>query len=219
MTKSSIGLSDMQENGAYPLQVRSRKRSDWRDRLVQFMPPIFPTLMIALAVSAFLIEDYFLLEIISAGLCSVSGAIWLTKNRTKYPWIKNLFSKECERISWAVYSIIAAFSLITPAFATGTGGGNCTATNTLLGPIADAMIGVFNSSAQVGSTGEIGENICQVFVTFAAVIALLVIGTIIYGLFDNQGRGSDIGKAFTPLGLVLAGAVLTRISIKVVMGV
>lgn len=217
MTRSSI--PEMHEDRSYPLQVSARKRYDWRDRLVQFMPPIFPALMIALAVSAFLIEDYFLLEIISAGLCSVSAAIWLTQNRAKNPWIKKLFSKTSERIFWAVYSIIAAFSVISPAFATGTGGGSCTASNTLLGPIADAMIGVFNSASQVGSTGEIGENICQVFVTFAAVIALLVIGTIIYGLFDNQARGSDIGKAFTPLGLVLAGAVLTRISIKVVMGV
>jgi hypothetical protein len=175
--------------------------------------------MISLAITAFFIKDYFLLEITSAALCSVSGAIWLTHNRAKYPWVKKLFRKECERISWGVYAIIAAFSLVNPAVAAGTGGGSCSATNTILGPIADAMIGVFNSASQVGSTGEIAENICQVFVTFGAVIALLVIGTIIYGLFDNQGRGADIGKAFTPLGLVLAGAVLTRISIKVVMGV
>jgi len=78
------------------------------------------------------------------------------------------------------------------------------------------MIGVFNSASQVGSTGEIGKSlpgVCHLW----GCHCLAVIGTIIYGLFDNQGRGAD--KAFTPLGLVLAGAVLTRISIKVVMGV
>jgi len=110
-----------------------------------------------------------------------------------------------------LYSIIAAFSLINPAVAAGTGG--CSATNTILGPIADAMIGVFNSASQVGSTGEIGKylpGVCHQGLSLPCLI-----GTIIYGLFDNQGRGAD-WQTFTPLGLVLAG-VLTRISIKVVM--
>ncbi len=215
MTRSP-GLQDMQENG-YPL-VASRKRSDWRDRWARVMPPIFPTLVISLGASA-LVGDYFLLELISLALCSVWGAIWLTQNRAKSLWLTSLFNKTTEKLSWVLYSLVASVSLIQPAFAGGGGGGSCSASNTLLGPVADAMIGVFNSAAIVGNTGDIGDNICQIFVTFAAVIALLVIGTIIYGLFDNQARGSDVGKAFTPLGLVLAAAVLIRIAIRVVMGV
>lgn len=217
MTRSSFGVSEIGGNRAYPLHPPVRRQSDWRDRLARYMPPMFPFLMIALAVTALFIEDYFLLEVFSMALCGVTASLWLTKNRSRYSWISHLFNKTTERITWMGYSLVAAFSVISPAFATG-GGGSCSATNTLLGPIADAMIGVFSSAAEVGATGNIGQNICQVFVTFAAVIALLVIGTIIWGLFD-QGRGSELGKAFTPLGLVLAAAVMVRISIKVVMGV
>jgi hypothetical protein len=78
---------------------------------------------------------------------------------------------------------------------------------------------VFSSSSQVGSTGTISENICQVFTTYAAIIALLILGSVFWGLFDNQGRGADLGKAFTPLGVVLAAVVVSRITIKMVMGV
>jgi heme/copper-type cytochrome/quinol oxidase subunit 4 len=183
------------------------------------MPPIFPTLMVSLAVSAFFIKDYFLLEVISVALCFVAATIWLSKNSSKYDWITSLINKNTERITWVIYTIIAGFSLINPAVAGGTGASGCAASNTILGPIADALLSVFQSSAQVGSTGEIAENICQVFVTFAAIIALLVIGTSLWGLFDNQVRGSDLGKAFTPLGLILAGTVISRIGMKLIMGV
>jgi len=183
------------------------------------MPPLLPMLMISLAVTALFIQDYFLLEMFSVALCSVAATKWLHRNRSRFSWLSSLFNKTTERITWIVYSILAAFSIINPAVAAGTGGGNCAATNTILGPIADALIGVFNSSTQIGSTGEIGQNLCQVFTTFAAIIALLIIGAVLWGLFDNQVRGSDIGKAFAPLGLVLAGVVVTRISIKLVMGV
>jgi len=184
------------------------------------MPPLLPMLMISLAVTALFIQDYFLLEMFSVALCSVAATKWLHRNRSRDTWIASLINKTTERITWIVYSILAGFSIINPAVAAGTGGGgSCAATNTILGPIADALIGVFNSSTQIGSTGEIGQNLCQVFTTFAAIIALLIIGAVLWGLFDNQVRGSDIGKAFAPLGLVLAGVVVTRISIKLVMGV
>ena len=179
--------------------------------------------MMALAITAFFIEDYFLLEVISVSLCAVSAAHWLTQNRSRYLWISSLFNKTTERISWIIYSFIASFALINPVFAGPAGGGGagggCSATSTILGPVADALIGVFNGTAEIGSTGSISDNICQVFTTFAALIALLIIGSVLWGLFDNQGRGSDIGKAFAPLGVVLAGVVVVRISIKLVMGV
>lgn len=218
MTRSSIGLTETDEARTYSLQPSHRKRSDWRDRLARHMPPIFPTLMISLAMTALFIEDYFLLEVFSIALCGVAGAMWLTQNRARYSWIANLFNKTTERIAWMGYSLVAAFSVISPAFA-GGGGGGCSASNTILGPIADALVGVFQSSSQVGTTGDVGENICQVFVTFAAIIALLVIGATLWGLFDNQARGSDLGKAFAPLGMVIAGVVISRIGMKLVMGV
>jgi len=220
MTRSSI--SDVHDNGDYPLQFQKRKRSDWREQVAQVMPPILPTLMVLLFLSALFVEDHFLLEVFSVSLCSVAATKWLSENRSKNRWIASLLNKTTERLSWVLYSIIAAFSTIAPAFAAGGGGGGgggCSATNTILGPIADSLIKVFNASTQVGTTGQIGDNICQVFTTFAAVIALLVIGSVLWGLFDNQVRGSDLGKAFAPLGLVLAGVVVTRISIKLVMGV
>lgn len=204
----------------YSLQYSERKKRDWREQVAQIMPPIFPMLMFSLGVIAFFVKDYFLLEVISVALFSVGTTIWLDQNRSKSVWIKSLINKTTERIAWAIYTIIGGLSFINPAVAAGTGGGGgCAANNTILGPIADALIGVFNSTAQVGSTGEISENLCQVFTTFAAIIALLIIGAVMWGLFDNQARGSDIGKAFAPLGLILAGVILTRISIKLVMGV
>ncbi|CAA9589697.1 hypothetical protein AVDCRST_MAG81-4819 [uncultured Synechococcales cyanobacterium] len=217
MTRTSF--NNMQYKGAYSLQLRARRNKDWRDHLRRYLPPIFPALMVSLAITAFLIKDYFLLEVISVALCFVSATIWLNNNSSKYVWIPSLINQKTERIIWVIYTIIAGFSVISPAVAGGTGASGCAASNTILGPIADALLTVFQSSAQVGSTGEIGENICQVFVTFAAIIALLVIGTSLWGLFDNQARGSDLGKAFTPLGLVLAGTVISRIGIKLIMGV
>lgn len=209
-----------QDTKASFTQVEKQKRFDWRDRLVRNIPSIWSILMIALAITAFFIEDYFLLEVISVSLCAVSAAHWLTKNRSRYLWISSLFNKTTERIAWIIYTFVASVTLINPAFAGGGGGATgCTATSTLLGPIADALLGVFNGTAEIGSTGTISDNICQVFTTFAALIALLIIGSVLWGLFDNQGRGSDIGKAFAPLGVVLAGVVVVRISIKLVMGV
>lgn len=217
MTRSTYSFNDLGDKEPRSLQAPRCKR-DWRDRLARSMPPIFPTLMISLAVTAFFIEDYFLLEVFSVALCGVAGAMWLNKSRARHTWIANLFNKTSERITWMLYSLTAAFSVISPAFA-GGGTGGCSATNTILGPIADALVGVFQSSAQVGTTGDVGANICQVFVTFAAIIALLVIGATLWGLFDNQIRGSDLGKAFAPLGLVIAGVVISRIGMKLVMGV
>lgn len=218
MTRSSFGFSDIPEDRTHPLGL-SRKRSDWRDSIARFMPPIFPSLMVSLAVSAFLVKDYFLLEVISVALCFVAATLWLNENRAHHTWIKSIFNKTTERLTWLAYTVVGGISLASPARASGTGGGSCSATNTILGPIADALIGVFNSSSQVGTTGDIGENICQVFTTFAAIIALLIIGSSLWGLFDNQARGADLGKAFTPLGLILAGTVISRIGIKLVMGV
>lgn len=211
----------MNNNGAHPLQLQKHRHSDWRERAVQVMPPIFPTLMFSLFVSTFVIADYFLLEVFSASLCSVTATMWLSKNRPKRAWIPKLINKTTERLCWIIYSVVAVFSLISPAVATPVnGGGNaCSATNTILGPIADALISVFQNAKQVGTTGTISDSICQVFVTFAAIIALLIIGSVLWGLFDNQGRGADIGKAFSPLGVVLAGVVVSRIGIKLVMGV
>ncbi len=213
-------IFNVHDNEDRSLEFQKRKRTDWRERVAQFMPPILPTLIVLLFLSALFVEDHFLLEIFSVSLCSVAATKWLSENRSKKRWIANLLNKTTERLSWALYSITAAFSTIAPAFANGGGGGGgCSATNTILGPIADSLIKVFNASTQVGTTGQIGDNICQVFTTFAAIIALLVIGSVLWGLFDNQVRGSDLGKAFAPLGLVLAGVVISRISIKLVMGV
>lgn len=196
-------------------QAENQKQYDWRSRVVKNTPPIWSVLMVALAITAFFIEDYFLLEVISISLCAVSAAQWLTKNRSRYLWLSSLFNKTTERICWSIYCIVASVSLINPAIAdppggTGGGGGSCSATSTILGPIADALLGVFNGTAEIGTTGAISDNICQVFTTFAAIIALLIIGSVLWGLFDNQGRGSDVGKAFAPLGVVLAGVVVVR---------
>lgn len=189
--------------------------------LARLIPPILPMLMVMLAMTIFWIEDYFLLEVVTIALSSVAATIWLNRNRSKFSQIAKLFNKKTERITWAVYWVIAGFSFINPAVASGTGGGSgsCSATNTILGPVADALIGVFNNSPQVGATGTISDNICQVFTTFAAIIVLLILGSVFWGLFDNQGRGADLGKAFTPLGVVLAAVVVSRIAIKMVMGV
>ena len=201
-------------------QLETQKHLDWRDRIARNMPPIWSVLMVALAITALFIEDYFLLEVISVSLCAVSAAHWLTRNRSKFLWIPSLFNKTTERIAWIIYTFVASVTLINPAFAGGGGGATgCSATSTILGPIADALLGVFSGTAEIGSTGAISDNICQVFTTFAAIIALLIIGSVLWGLFDNQGRGSDIGKAFAPLGVVLAGVVVVRISIKLIMGV
>ena len=218
MTRTSI--PNLHEDRDYSLQLQKRKRKGWRERVAQVMPPILPTLIVLLSLNALFVSDHFLLEVFSLALCCVIATKWFSENRSKHRWIPQLLNKTTERISWSIYSIAAAFSIVTPAFANGGGGGaGCGATNTILGPIADALIKVFNNSTQIGQTGQIGDNICQVFTTFAAVIALLVIGSVLWGLFDNQVRGSDLGKAFAPLGLVLAGVVVTRISIKLVMGV
>lgn len=203
-------------------QLETQKHLDWRDRIARNMPPIWSLLMVSLGVTALFIEDYFLLEVISISLCSVSAAYWLTHNRSKFLWIPNLFNKTTEQISWIIYSIIASFAIVNPVFAGGAGaggGGACAADSTILGPISKSLLGVFNGTAEIGTTGTISDNICQVFTTFAAIIALLIIGSVLWGLFDNQARGSDIGKAFAPLGLVLAGVVVVRIGIKLVMGV
>jgi len=201
-------------------QTENKKHDDWRSHLVRNTPPIWSVLMVALAITALFIEDYFLLEVISVSLCAVSAAHWLTRNRSKFLWIPSLFNKTTERIAWIIYTFVASVTLINPAFAGGGGGATgCSATSTILGPIADALLGVFSGTAEIGSTGAISDNICQVFTTFAAIIALLIIGSVLWGLFDNQGRGSDIGKAFAPLGVVLAGVVVVRISIKLIMGV
>lgn len=195
--------------------------------LARLMPRTLPILMVIVAITIFWIEDYFLLEMITIAMSSVAATTWLSRNRSKFPQIAKLFNKNTERITWAVYWVIAGFSFINPDVATGTGvppgtgGGSvsCSATNTILGPVADALVKVFNSSTQVGSTGTISDNICQVFTTYAAIIALLILGSVFWGLFDNQGRGADLGKAFTPLGVVLAAVVVSRITIKMVMGV
>ena len=156
-------------------------------------------------------------------MSSVAVTSWLSRMRSRFPQIAMLFNKQTRSIAWVVYWLIAGFFSISPAVATGTatttGGGACSATNTILGPVADALVKVFSSSSQVGSTGTISENICQVFTTYAAIIALLILGSVFWGLFDNQGRGADLGKAFTPLGVVLAAVVVSRITIKMVMGV
>lgn len=219
MTESFFSKMDNKE--AYSLQLQKRRRFDWREGVAQVMPPIFPTLMFSLFVSAVLIGDYFLLEVFSVSLCSVGATKWLSKNRSKRAWIPKLINKTTERLCWIIYSAVAVFSLISPAVAApanGNGAG-CAATNTILGPIADALIGVFQGAKQVGTTGTVSDSICQVFTTFAAIIALMIVGSAIWGLFDNQGRGSDLGKAFAPLGVVLAGVVIARIGIKLVMGV
>lgn len=220
MTTNRVAANQVKEE-VYSLYLQGRKQSDWRERVARLMPPMLPTLFVMLAVTAFFIKDYFLLEVISVALSVVVATTWLDRHRSKLSWLTILFNRTTERISWSIYLIVAVLSVINPAFA-GTapaGSGSCSATNTILGPIADALIDVFQNSAQVGSTGEISDNLCQVFTTFAAIIALLIIGSILWGLFDNQVRGSDLGKAFAPLGLVLAGVVITRISIKLVMGV
>ena len=192
--------------------------------MVKMMPPTLPMLMVILAMAVFTIQDYFLLEMLTVAMSSVAVTCWLSRMRSRFPQIAMLFNKQTRRIAWVVYWLIAGFFSISPAVASGTttttgGGGACSATNTILGPVADALVKVFSSSSQVGSTGTISENICQVFTTYAAIIALLILGSVFWGLFDNQGRGADLGKAFTPLGVVLAAVVVSRITIKMVMGV
>ena len=211
----------------YPLAALTRadteKQENWRKLIVRMMPPTLPMLMVILAMAVFMIQDYFLLEIVTVAMSSVAVTSWLSRMRSRYPQITKFFNKQTRSIAWVVYWLIAGFFSISPAVATGTatttGGGACSATNTILGPVADALVKVFSSSSQVGSTGTISENICQVFTTYAAIIALLILGSVFWGLFDNQGRGADLGKAFTPLGVVLAAVVVSRITIKMVMGV
>ena len=212
----------------YPLAALTRtgaeKQENWRKQMVRMMPPTLPTLMVILAMAVFMIQDYFLLEMVTVAMSSVAVTCWLSRMRSRFPQIAMLFNKQTGRITWVVYWLIAGFFSISPAVATGTaraegGGGACSATNTILGPVADALVKVFSTSSQVGSTGTISENICQVFTTYAAIIALLILGSVFWGLFDNQGRGADLGKAFTPLGVVLAAVVVSRITIKMVMGV
>lgn len=211
----------------YPLVALTRadteKQENWRKQMVRMMPPTLPTLMVILAMAVFMIQDYFLLEMVTVAMSSVAVTSWLSRMRSRFPQIAMLFNKQTRSIAWVVYWLIAGFFSISPAVATGTaraeGGGACSATNTILGPVADALVKVFSSSSQVGSTGTISENICQVFTTYAAIIALLILGSVFWGLFDNQGRGADLGKAFTPLGVVLAAVVVSRITIKMVMGV
>ena len=211
----------------YPLAVLTRtsaeKQENWLGQMVRMMPPTLPALMVILAMAVFMIQDYFLLEMVTVAMSSVAVTCWLSRMRSRFPQIAMLFNKQTGRITWVVYWLIAGFFSISPAVATGTatttGGGACSATNTILGPVADALVKVFSTSSQVGSTGTISENICQVFTTYAAIIALLILGSVFWGLFDNQGRGADLGKAFTPLGVVLAAVVVSRITIKMVMGV
>jgi hypothetical protein len=211
----------------YPLVALTRtgaeKQENWRKLIVRMMPPTLPMLMVILAMAVFMIQDYFLLEMVTVAMSSVAVTSWLSRMRSRYPQITKFFNKQTGRTCWVVYWLIAGFFSISPAVATGTatttGGGACSATNTILGPVADALVKVFSSSSQVGSTGTISENICQVFTTYAAIIALLILGSVFWGLFDNQGRGADLGKAFTPLGVVLAAVVVSRITIKMVMGV
>ena len=212
----------------YPLVALTRadteKQENWLKQMVRMMPPTLPTLMVILAMAVFTLQDYFLLEMVTVAMSSVAVTCWLNRMRSRFPQIAMLFNKQTGRITWVVYWLIAGFFSISPAVATGTaraegGGGACSATNTILGPVADALVKVFSTSSQVGSTGTISENICQVFTTYAAIIALLILGSVFWGLFDNQGRGADLGKAFTPLGVVLAAVVVSRITIKMVMGV
>lgn len=211
----------------YPLAALTRadteKQENWLKQIVRMMPPTLPTLMVILAMAVFMIQDYFLLEMVTVAMSSVAVTSWLSRMRSRFPQIAMLFNKQTRSIAWVVYWLIAGFFSISPAVATGTatttGGGACSATNTILGPVADALVKVFSTSSQVGSTGTISENICQVFTTYAAIIALLILGSVFWGLFDNQGRGADLGKAFTPLGVVLAAVVVSRITIKMVMGV
>ncbi len=211
----------------YPLAALTRtgaeKQENWHKQIIRMMPPTLPMLMVILAMAVFMIQDYFLLEMVTVAMSSVAVTSWLSRMRSRFPQIAMLFNKQTRSIAWVVYWLIAGFFSISPAVATGTatttGGGACSATNTILGPVADALVKVFSSSSQVGSTGTISENICQVFTTYAAIIALLILGSVFWGLFDNQGRGADLGKAFTPLGVVLAAVVVSRITIKMVMGV
>lgn len=217
-------LSDGDSTAALT-QPHTAKHNNWRSQITRMLPPIVPILMVVLAMIVFFLQDFFLLEMITIAMSSVAASSWLNRNRSRFPQMAMLFNKRTERITWAMYWLVAGFSLINPAVATGTGttgttgGGSCSATNTILGPVADALVKVFNSSTQVGSTGTISDNICQVFTTYAAIIALLILGSVFWGLFDNQGRGADLGKAFTPLGVVLAAVVVSRITIKMVMGV
>ncbi len=205
------------------MRTDTEKQENWCKLIVRMMPPTLPMLMVILAMAVFMIQDYFLLEMVTVAMSSVAVTSWLSRMRSRYPQITKFFNKQTGRTCWVVYWLIAGFFSISPALATGTatttGGGACSATNTILGPVADALVKVFSSSSQVGSTGTISENICQVFTTYAAIIALLILGSVFWGLFDNQGRGADLGKAFTPLGVVLAAVVVSRITIKMVMGV
>jgi hypothetical protein len=212
----------------YPLVALRRtgaeKQENWRKLIVRMMPPTLPMLMVILAMAVFMIQDYFLLEMVTVAMSSVAVTSWLSRMRSRYPQITKFFNKQTGRTCWVVYWLSTGFFSISPAVAqvaagTTGAGGACSATNTILGPVADALVKVFSSSSQVGSTGTISENICQVFTTYAAIIALLILGSVFWGLFDNQGRGADLGKAFTPLGVVLAAVVVSRITIKMVMGV
>lgn len=49
-----------------------------------------------------------------------------------------------------------------------------------------------HSSTFFGSTQIISDNIYQIFTAYAAIIALLVLGSVMWGLFDNQ-RGTKLG--------------------------
>ena len=164
----------------YPLVALTRadteKQENWRKQMVRMMPPTLPTLMVILAMAVFMIQDYFLLEMVTVAMSSVAVTSWLSRMRSRFPQIAMLFNKQTGRITWVVYWLIAGFFSISPAVATGTA-------------------------------------------TTTAIIALLILGSVFWGLFDNQGRGADLGKAFTPLGVVLAAVVVSRITIKMVMGV
>jgi hypothetical protein len=124
----------------YPLAVLMRtgaeKQENWRKQIVRMMPPTLPMLMVILAMAVFMIQDYFLLEMLTVAMSSVAVTCWLSRMRSRFPQIAMLFNKQTRRIAWVVYWLMAGFFSISPAVATGTatttgGGGACSATNTI----------------------------------------------------------------------------------------
>lgn len=84
--------------------------------------------------------------------------------------------------------------------------------------ITEAALRSFNMAYEAGTTGATNFNVCSVFAIFTAIIALSIIGSLLWGIFDSQLRRSDIGKSFAPLGMILAGVVVMRFMAKLVLG-